>query len=499
MIEMAVRKRTREVRAEEPESDTSSIESDSDYGPSGCDSSDDDGGVQTRSKSKRKRLRRLKKLDESTDEQSDDDEDDEDGLDEDGEEDDELGEDLEEELGNMAKEIAGQFLIVCRRKRPADDMSDDSDNTSNTLSKQLAVSKIPEPFRTQYVSRAKRLEACGEPDEKERTFLERVLRIPFGNYKGLVSGETKDERRKHMLQTRKAFDDSVYGMEHVKSQMVQIVAQALAAGGTCRPRIVCLVGSAGCGKTLIASKGLANALNRPVVHLAMASLTDTSSLVGCSMFYHGSHPGGIVDGLVGAGCMDPILVFDEVDKIAGNENGKSIMNMLIHLTDPLQNSTFRDAYFTPLPIDLSACVMVFLCNDVELIHPILRDRMHIIRVKKQSSKDKFEISKRFMWKEVVKQLGLQKTLGDRMTLSDEAIEVLVKNGSTEKCEGGMRAVKRQMETIALYINSEHLFGNFDLPCALSVAQAKQILEEMCHHDDEVVVEGLSTSVQHMYI
>jgi ATP-dependent Lon protease len=97
--------------------------------------------------------------------------------------------------------------------------------------------------------------------------------------------------------------------------------------------------------------------------------------------------------------MNPVLFFDELDKISNTKEGQDIENFLIHLTDPVQNYDFNDKYFNGIPIDISKSLLIFSFNDMENISPILRDRLHIINIPNPSVKDKINIASKFFVKE----------------------------------------------------------------------------------------------------
>ena len=376
------------------------------------------------------------------------------------------------------------------------------------LVERLKASCIPQPYKREYTQLAQRLAAEGaDRDDKLAHKLQRALSIPFGKYAELPPLQDTASKRALLERAQRGFDRAAYGLKHAKEQMLNILAQMISAAdgshiSRAKPRVLCLTGAAGCGKSLLATRGMKAALGRPCVSFAMGSVADSQYFLGCQYFWQGSHQGALVDALVSAGVMNPTLVFDEVDKVCESSHGKGVINMLMHLTDPLQNEAIKDAYFSPMPVDFSACPMVFLCNDPSKIHPVLRDRMHFIYVEAHSHSDKLHISRDFLWPEVLQQLGLSTAVGQgRLHLLPATFEYLVKRCVAEgdKEDAGMRSMKRQMETIALYCNTAHLLGKMQLPLRLDVEGAKRILTETKHHCKGSGVEALSVSVQNMYI
>ena len=131
-------------------------------------------------------------------------------------------------------------------------------------------------------------------------------------------------------------------------------------------------------------------------------------LEGHGYTYIGSTWGKIVDTLMEADCMNPIVFFDEVDKISHTEHGREIIGILTHLTDQTQNDEFSDKYFAGIKIDLSKVLFIFSYNDASLIDPILRDRITEIKVKPLTTKDKVKIVKSYLLPEILDDVGYNK-------------------------------------------------------------------------------------------
>ena len=122
-------------------------------------------------------------------------------------------------------------------------------------------------------------------------------------------------------------------------------------------------------------------MNKPFVFISLGGATDASFLEGHSFTYEGSIYGRIARGIIESKCMDPIIYFDELDKISNTNKGEEIVNLLVHLIDSSQNSKFRDKYFHDLDIDLSRVTFIFSFNDPSKINYILADRITLIETK----------------------------------------------------------------------------------------------------------------------
>ena len=145
-------------------------------------------------------------------------------------------------------------------------------------------------------------------------------------------------------------------------------------------------------------------------------------------------------------CMNPIIFFDELDKISETKHGEEIVGILTHLTDSTQNSTYHDKYFDGIDLDLSKALIVFAYNDESKINPILKDRILTIHVKGFNVKDKIEIAKNYLLKEITTNIGLKK---EDIVFSDELLTHIINNFTSEK---GVRDLKRCLETIILKLN-----------------------------------------------
>ena len=210
----------------------------------------------------------------------------------------------------------------------------------------------------------------------------------------------------YMNEINKIMDDSVYGHTEAKRQIQRIMGQWINGEGS--GYCFGFEGPPGVGKTSLAKKGLSKCLkdkdgiSRPFSFIAIGGSSNGSILEGHSYTYVGSTWGKIVDILIDSRCMNPIIFIDELDKISRTENGKEIIGILTHLIDTTQNDKFQDKYFSGIDLDLSKCLLVFSYNDVNLIDPILLDRIHRIKFNFLSLDDKLKITKKFILPEIYK-------------------------------------------------------------------------------------------------
>jgi ATP-dependent Lon protease len=157
--------------------------------------------------------------------------------------------------------------------------------------------------------------------------------------------------------------------------------------------------------------------------------------------------GRIADSLMQAKCMNPIMYFDELDKISGTPHGEEIASMLIHLTDRSQNTQFHDRYFAGIDFDVSQCLFVFSFNDINLVNPILRDRMQVIHCSGYTAKDKQFILEDYVWPDLLKRLSFKT---EDIVLTDEASKFIISEYSSK--EEGVRTLIRTAEAIITRLN-----------------------------------------------
>jgi ATP-dependent Lon protease len=203
----------------------------------------------------------------------------------------------------------------------------------------------------------------------------------------------------------------------------------------------------GTGKTSFARNGIAKVLQRPFMFFSLGGASDIAHYSGHSYTYEGSMWGRIIDAIMQARCMNPVLYFDELDKISGTPHGEEITSMLIHLTDRSQNTQYHDRYFAGIDFDLSQCLFVFSFNDESKVHPVLKDRMSVIQCSGYKDDEKKIIVANYVWPEVLKHAGIAR---EDLTASEEAAEYIIREYS--KGEQGMRNIIRVVETVVSRIN-----------------------------------------------
>jgi ATP-dependent Lon protease len=315
----------------------------------------------------------------------------------------------------------------------------------------LLESDIPIQFKAAAMKKINSLRYM-EPGSGEfykiKNWVDTFMKIPFTNYQELpISIENGvDKCHEFMENAQKTLDSAVYGLNDAKMQIMQMLGQLLTnpkAIGTA----IAIHGPPGTGKTSLVKEGISKILNRPFAFIALGGATDSSFLEGHGYTYEGSTWGKIIQILIDSKCMNPVIYFDELDKISDTPRGEEIAGILTHLTDTTQNSQFHDKYFAEINFDLSKCLFIFSYNDESKINPILKDRMYRIKTKGYSGKEKTVIANNYLLPKIREQVKF--TTGD-IIIPDDVISYI--NETHCQKEDGVRNMKRCLEIIHTKLN-----------------------------------------------
>ena len=282
-----------------------------------------------------------------------------------------------------------------------------------------------------------------------------LSKIPFDIYSKLPISinESNSKIQNFLVSSFNFLKKTIYGQNKAKNKIMQILAQWISNPNS-QGQVIALEGPAGVGKTSLIKNGVSKVLQRPFSFYALGGSADSSVLEGHSFTYEGSNWGKISNMLMESKVMNPIIFFDELDKISESDKGNDINGLLIHLTDYTQNSLFQDKYFSGINLDLSKSIFFFSYNDVNKINKILKDRLTIIRFDGYSIYEKMEIMKKYIINEILDNIGLKK---NEIILNDDDIFYILKKYCDD--EEGMRNSKRIFEELFLRINLLKLISN----------------------------------------
>lgn len=327
-----------------------------------------------------------------------------------------------------------------------------------------------------------------EPSDPEyfklNRWLEGILKIPFGKYINLPvsKNDPKDKISNFVSKVSDDMNSSTFGHIDAKNKIMQIVCQWI-SNPKSMGNVIALQGPPGIGKTSLVRNGISKALNRPFHMIALGGATDSTILEGHGYTYEGSTWGRIANILMESKVMNPIIFFDELDKVSGTKHGEEIIGVLTHLTDQTQNSAFSDKYFSGIDLDLSRCLFVFSYNDESAINPILKDRLIRINLNGFSCDDKINIAKEYLLKDLVDNIGMEP---NDVVFSEEILRKIVNEYTQEE---GVRNLRRCLETILLKLNMAKYtvigneLKNLSFPLVMNDGLLKKLLSDKSQSND----------------
>jgi ATP-dependent Lon protease len=327
-----------------------------------------------------------------------------------------------------------------------------------------------------------------------------LIKIPFSKYVTLPINDDSDidDKKSFLKNTYETLNKAIYGHEDAKSHILQVLGKWIknpSSGGN----ILALQGPMGNGKTTLVKEGIAKAINRPFAFIALGGASDSSFFDGHNYTYEGSHWGRIIEILIQSKCMNPIIYFDELDKVSDTYKGQEIIHLLTHLTDQSQNDKFQDNYFSGIDIDLSKVLFIFSFNDENMIDPILKDRMYVINTKGFNTDDKIQITNKYLLPQLLNTFKFQ----DNIIFTEDIIKFIIDNYTNN--EKGVRNLKRCFETIISKVNMYDMLYNKDndstdikLPYTLKDFQIPYKIKE---EDLDILLkkDELYKAPEHMYM
>ena len=338
-----------------------------------------------------------------------------------------------------------------------------------------------------------RIEKAGLPEEaakKAEKELARLAKQPFGSAEATVIRNYLDvlldlpwnkrtKERTDVAAARKILDADHYGLQKVKERILEFLAVRKLAPEL-KGQVICLVGPPGVGKTSIAMS-VARATGRKLTRISLGGVHDEAEIRGHRKTYVGAMPGRIIDGIRRAGSRNPLLLLDEIDKLASDIHGDPA-SALLEVLDGEQNSTFRDN-FLEVPFDLSEVFFITTANTTDTIPRPLLDRMEVIELSSYTDEEKLQIAKEYLLPKERKRHGLKK---NQLKLTDDAVRALI-TGYTR--ESGVRVLERRIGAMCRKTAMKIVSGDVK-QISLTASDLEGFLGPKPYHPDRRETESL---------
>ena len=301
-----------------------------------------------------------------------------------------------------------------------------------------------------------------------RSYIDALLSLPWGKF-------TEDKFDLKLAQ--KTLDKDHYGLKKVKERILEYLAVRALSKSTRGP-VLCLVGPPGVGKTSLAFS-IASAIGRKFTRVSLGGIRDEAEIRGHRRTYIGSMPGRIIHGMQVAGCMNPVFLLDEIDKMAADFRGDPA-SALLEVLDPEQNHSFSD-HFIEFPFDLSNVFWIVTANTVDTIPPALRDRMEIIQLSSYTDEEKVKIAQLHLLPKEIKLNGLESY---RVSLSEKAIRRVIHDYTRE---AGVRNLERKLAAVCRKIAYRIVQGK-NKAALVTDKNLEKYLGKVIFMDDDISLE-----------
>lgn len=346
-----------------------------------------------------------------------------------------IEQDVRRELGNQQREAILREQLRAIKKELGDDKTD---GDVEGLRERIEKANLPDDAKAVAKRELDRLSALS-PQQAEynviRNYLEWIADLPWN-----VHADAKDD----IDAVSKKLDEDHHGLDEVKRRILEHIA-VLRLKGTTKGSILCLAGPPGVGKTSI-GQSIAEATGRPFVRIALGGVRDEAEIRGHRRTYVAALPGRILHGMKKAKAKNPVMLLDEIDKLAVGWAGNPEA-ALLEVLDPEQNKTFQDHYLE-LPFDLSEVLFICTANDLSQLSAPLRDRLEIIEMTGYTQDEKIHIARKHL---IPKQLAAHGIPDGSLTIADDALGTIVR-GYTR--EAGVRQFEREIKKLCRALSLE---------------------------------------------
>lgn len=302
-----------------------------------------------------------------------------------------------------------------------------------------------------------RLQGCDSG--KTASWVENALALPLGQMSPPPITQLQ-QMPAFVAEMRGVMDQQLFGQPDAKDEVVRLLCQWISSG--CLSTFaIGLEGPPGIGKTTFAQKVIAKTMNRPFQFIGLGGASDACNLLGHYFTYEGAVPGKIAESLQSARVMNPVLFFDELDKLSKTPKGDEISNLLVHLTDREQNMHISDRYFHGVPLDMSNALLIFSYNDPREIPSVLLDRLNVVKFKAPSTAEKICIAQKHLLHRALDSMGLTSR---EVSISAAVVAHVVEKHTHELGVRGLdKALHRILGTLTVLMNAPDGLRSITVP------------------------------------
>ena len=368
------------------------------------------------------------------------------------------------------------------------------------------LDELDEDFSSEEEMFAQKIKDAGMPQEAERE-AERVLKrfamegsqgheygtlYDYLDFVTSLSWKDGEDKKIELSEARKILEKDHFGLEKVKKRVLEQIA-VTSLKGRQTGSILLFVGAPGTGKTSM-GQSVANAMGREYVRISLGGIRDEAEIRGHRRTYVGAMPGRIMEGMKRCGVNNPVMVLDEIDKIAAEYHGDPA-SALLEVLDPEQNNTFVDHYMN-VPYDLSKVFFLCTANTTEGIPKPLLDRMEVINLSGYTPLEKYQIGRKYLLPKAIEDVGLKK---GQVSIPQGVLKKII---SEYTMEAGVRGLRKQLDKICRYavvklLEQEDEGGASDMKFTVKESELYDILgRKVTKHDETLkkTVPGVATGL-----